>query len=678
MKKFLYLLFAACAVLGCSNEDLILEKLESLENRVTQLEELCKEMNVNVASLQAIVNALQEKDYVTSVKEIVEGVDTIGYTIYFSKSNPTTIYHGTDGWNPSIGIQMDSDSLYYWNVDGEWLVDDKGEKILAQGIEGEKGVTPQLKIENNLWYVTYDGGVSWVELNQVFGDEGYPFFLNVEEDDRSVHFTLNNGVVLTLPKGSDGAILDMKFLAKHNPLNLAVDIECAISDAAKIHGHIPNIVSSKKMIPTFNFVGQKVLVDTINVVSGETVLDFSKPVTMSVVGKNGIVKEYIVEVMAFTGLPVVYINTEEDKAITSKEEYLNATIRIVEDVHTRAAGDVFESDVRIKGRGNSTWSLPKKPYKLKFDKKQSLLGEPKDKEWVLLANYTDKTAIRNELAFFMSRMSQLEYTNRTHFVDLVLNNVYVGTYQLGEQLKISEDRVNVGDDGYLLEVDAKAAADDITFKTPHIGEPINIKEPDVEVGSEAYDYVVKYLNGVDSVLFSDNFTDSLNGYAKYLDVSSFVEWYLINEIAKNNDACFYSSCYMNLSRGGKLKMGPIWDFDIAFGNVNYLGNNNPDGFWVKKRVSWYSRLFMDENFVAKVKERFNYFYENKNILFNEINENANYLKYSVVENNAVWNTLYEYTWPNYAIWGSYDNEVAYLKQWLNTRMEWLKAEFDAM
>ena len=125
-------------------------------------------------------------------------------------------------------------------------------------------------------------------------------------------------------------------------------------------------------------------------------------------------------------------------------------------------------------------------------------------------------------------------------------------------------------------------------------------------------------------------------------------------------------------------MGPIWDFDIAFGNVNYLGNNRPEGFWVKKRVSWYSRLFEDEHFVTKVKERFNYFYENKDALFNEINENANYLKYSVVENNAVWNTLYEYTWPNYAIWGSYDNEVAYLKQWLNTRMEWLKAEFDAM
>ena len=180
------------------------------------------------------------------------------------------------------------------------------------------------------------------------------------------------------------------------------------------------------MIPTFEFVGQRVIVDSTDIVSGETVLDFSKPVTMTVVGNNGIEKKYTIEIMAFTGLPIVYINTENNQAITSKDDYVNATIKIVEDIRTRAAGDIWEDSVKIKGRGNSTWTLPKKPYKLKFNSKQSLLGEPKDKEWVLLANYTDKTSIRNELAFYMGRMSVLDYTCRTHFVDLVLNNV--GSY----------------------------------------------------------------------------------------------------------------------------------------------------------------------------------------------------------------------------------------------------------
>lgn len=671
MKKVIYALLLCITFLGCSNDDLFLEKLGALEERVTKLEEVCNNMNTNIASLQVIINALQETDYATSLKEIIEDGDTIGYIVYFSKSNPITIYHRTEEYVPFVGVKQDVDSLYYWTLDGYWFIDEDNKKVEV------KDCTPKLKVEDEYWYITFDDGDTWIKLRESSGANGY--FLSIEEDGENVYFILNNGVTLTLPIASDGVITNMKFLAKLNPLAITTDVECTINDNGIFYGHIPNIVDSKLLIPTFEFSGEKVIVDTMTVISGETILDFSKPVTMEVIGNNGISKEYTIEVMAFTGLPVVYINTEGGKDIISKEEYLNATIKIVEDVRTRAAGNVWEDSVRIKGRGNSTWSLPKKPYKLKFNKKQSLLGEPKDKEWVLLANYSDKTSIRNELAFYMGRMSSLDYTCRTHFVDLILNGVYVGTYQLGEQLKIAESRVNVGDDGYLLEIDAKAATEDITFNVPHIWQPINIKDPDVDVDSEAYNYVVKYMLDVDSVLFSDNFKDPINGYAKYIDANSFVDWYLINEIAKNQDACFWTSCYMNLPRNGKLKMGPLWDFDIAFGNVNYdSGNYKPTGFWIKNQVAWYKRLFTDENFVAKVKERFNYFYSNKDVLFNEINENANYLKYSIVENNAVWNTLYEYTWPNYAIWGSYDNEVAYLKQWLNTRMEWLKVEFDTM
>lgn len=333
--------------------------------------------------------------------------------------------------------------------------------------------------------------------------------------------------------------------------------------------------------------------------------------------------------------------------------------------------------MKIKGRGNTTWELPKKPYKIKFDEKTSLLGEPADKEWVLLANYTDKTALRNETAFDMGRISNLDYTNRTHFVEVILNGVYNGTYQLGEQLKISKDRVNVGDDGYLLEIDAKAAADDITFKVAHIEQPINIKEPELKFEEDAYNYVVQYLERADASLFSENFTDPINGYRKYLDVESFVDWYLINEITKNNDARFYSSCYMNLSHDGKLKMGPLWDYDIAFGNVNYNGNDSPEGFWIL-RVPWYNRLFQDTAFVQKVKERFDYFYNNRDKIYSKINDNANYLKYSIIENNNKWGTLYNYTWPNNTIWGSYQNEIQSMKIWIEKRFEWLNEQFSAM
>ncbi len=468
-----------------------------------------------------------------------------------------------------------------------------------------------------------------------------------------------------------------RFLAGNNSFSLISDVECSLVGDSVIECLIPHIVESKMLVPSFDVRGGRLMAGGIEVMSDETLLDCSRPLELQLVGKK-CSKNYLLKVKCFTGLPVVYIDTEDKVAITSKEEYINAVIRVVEDIETRGAGDVFENPVKIKGRGNSTWTFPKKPYKIKFDEKVSLLGEPADKEWVLLANYPDKTSLRNKTAFEMGRMSSLDYTCRTHFMELVLNGEYCGTYQLGEQLKIAKHRVDVGDDGFLLEVDAKAAADDVTFRVAHINYPLNIKDPSVEVGSDAYNHVVQYLNEADAALFGADFTDQANGYAKYLDVESFVDWYLINEIAKNNDACFFSSCYMNLARGGKLKMGPLWDFDIAFGNVNYNGCDSPEGFWIKERAGWYARLFGDPAFVARVKERFAFFYESREDIYAGINADAAYLKYSVVENNNKWNTLYVHTWPNNTIWGSYENEVQSMKIWLEKRFEWLKGEFDRM
>ena len=479
------------------------------------------------------------------------------------------------------------------------------------------------------------------------------------------------------PEKSNPELKDFRFLSKTNNIVLVSDITCNVIGDSVIDCHIPHIVENKFLVPTFNSNYGELYLDGDRVVSGVTKIDCSRPVKLEL-RHNSKSTLYTLRVKCFTGLPVVYINTENNTPITSKDDYLKGTIKIVEDVVTRGSGDVFESEMKIKGRGNSTWSLPKKPYKIKFDQKVSLLEEPADKEWVLLANYTDKTSLRNETAFDMGRNSNLDYTPRTHFVDVVLNGVYNGTYQLCEQLKIAKNRVNVGDDGYMLEIDAKADPEDNTFRIPHIPQPINIKDPDVEVNGEAYTYVVKYLQTVDSVLFCNNFKDPVDGYAKYIDVATFVDWFLINEITKNADACFYTSCYMNLSRGGKLKMGPLWDFDIAFGNINYNTQcANPVGYWIKN-VVWFDRLFQDPAFVRAVKERFEHFYSQKDHFFNEINCNAEYLKYSVIENNNKWNTLYAYTWPNNTILGSYENEVQSMKLWLEKRFEWLNQEFSAM
>ena len=702
--RLLSLLAIICVCFtSCYDDSDLRDQLADHEDRIQTLETICAQMNTNINALQSIVNTLQQNDYVTNISPIMEGIKEIGYTISFSKFGPITIYHGKDGANgadgytPKIGVAKDIDDIYYWTLDGEWMLDDAGNKIPAvgkdgapgtdgsdgkDGQDGKDGVTPLLEIRDGYWYISYDNGLTYSLLGKVKEDKddtGDSFFSEVYKEEGYLVIKLMDGSSFKIPyfNGVVPKLISFTLQSKYNPLWISSDINGEFLPNNIVECRIPNFVESKMFIPTFEFEGEYLFIDDVEVTSGETKVDFSKPVKITVSGENNDFVSYTLNVRAFTGLPVVYINTEGYKEVTSKDYYRNATFTLTEDIYTRAAGDSWTSPVKIKGRGNSTWTLPKKPYKIKFDEKVSVLGEPKAKSWLLLANYADKTMIRNATAFYMGYNSNLPYTTKYHFVDLFMNDVYFGTYQFCEDKEVGKNRIELSDNGYLLEIDAKAAAEDITFNISSIGQPINIKEPEVEVGSEAYNLIKEYLTTVESVLYSENFADPENGYAKYMDVETFVDWYLINEISKNNDAIFFTSCYMTYEPGGKLCMGPLWDFDIAFGNCNYNDNNKPEGFWIKQ-ASWYTRLFEDPNFVKKVKERFNHFYSIKDDIYNEINENADYLKYSVIENDYKWNILYQSTWPNHGIWGSYTNEIQYMKRWLETRFEWLNNEFAKM
>lgn len=472
-------------------------------------------------------------------------------------------------------------------------------------------------------------------------------------------------------------LLSLSFFANDNPMQLTADVKGEIIGDSIVDCWVPNIMSDKLLVPKAEFVGESIKLDDIPTTIGSSKHDFKKPVKLTIVNGSKS-KDYTIYVHSYTGLPVMWIETEGRQDITSKEKYLRASFILVEDVKTRAAGDVIEDSVSIKGRGNSTWNAPKKPYRLKLDNKQSLLGNPQDKSWVLLNNYYDKTMLRIKTAFYMGEISNLDYTPRTHYVELMLNGRYHGTYQLCEKLKIGKGRLELGDDGYLLEIDARATgeSDSRYFMVNHLGNSVNIKDPDVEYNDEKYNYAKEYVTFIDSILYCDNFLDEKSGWKNYIDVESFVDWYLIHEISHNTDSQMSLSCYMNFKKGGKLKMGPLWDFDIAFGNTDYV-KRGPEGFWIIY-ANWISRMFQDPVFVTKVKERFNYFYSKRDDIMHEINANAMYLKYAVQENENRWHTFYTYTWPNYDIWGSYNNEVQCMKEWLYARFEWLKGEFDKM
>ena len=167
----------------------------------------------------------------------------------------------------------------------------------------------------------------------------------------------------------------------------------------------------------------------------------------------------------------------------------------------------------------------------------------------------------------------------------------------------------------------------------------------------------------------------LTGYAKYIDIDSFIDWYLISEITKNQDSRDFSSIFLNVMPGEKIKMGPLWDFDLAFGNVNYSDATNPNGFWVKDH-RWYARLFQDPAFVVKVKSRFTYFKNNQNFILDKMDFYADYLKYSQQENNDKWNVLGNYVWPNPVFFNTYQEEVNHLKNWYTQRMNWLQTAYN--
>lgn len=478
-------------------------------------------------------------------------------------------------------------------------------------------------------------------------------------------------------------LLSIEFVAADNSQQLKNNITCEIVGDSIIDCWLPSIMKEKYLIPRFTFDGTLVTIDEKEAESGVSMFDFTKPVVLTVHTSAKSVS-YKMYVHAYTGLPLLYIDIAGKREVTSKDYYLDATLRLVEDVKTRAAGDVVSAPVHIKGRGNSSWTQPKKPYRLKFDEKIALLGEHKDKSWVLVANYSDKSMLRNSLSYYMGKVSNLEWTPSSHFVELFINGKHQGTYLLCEKVKVAKHRVNVGDDGFLLECNRWADQEDgnVYFYTPNLTPAIVVKEPDVVAGDANFEYVRNYMLTAEQVLFSANFADPNVGWQKYMDMDSFVDWYLIHEMSKNVDCMFNFSTYLNLPRGGKLRMGPIWDFDIAYGNIKqsdsgYLKWVFPSGNLLSV-TKWYSRLMKDPAFVAKLKERFNYYYSHKNEFLTYLNESAQYLRYSVEENEAKWGTLYHYTFKNYNIWGSYFNEVQDLKEWLNARLDWMKEDYDKL
>jgi hypothetical protein len=328
---------------------------------------------------------------------------------------------------------------------------------------------------------------------------------------------------------------------------------------------------------------------------------------------------------------------------------------------------------------------------MKLDSKEKFLDMPKQKKWIFLAEHSDKSLLRNTVAFELGYLSSLDWTPKSEFAEVYINGEYSGTYNVSEKVEEKSARVDIGDEGFLLEKDTnqhgRIDPDDVYFSTTAYQDDnlIVIKSPDIDRIDEndfnylqdtRFIYISEHINNFENVLFGENFADPVNGYASFIDVNSFIDWFLINEIAKNVDARSFSSIYFTHIPGEKIKMGPIWDFDIGFGRASNYFDYGPDGWHVREHA-WISRLLDDPAFVIQVQHRFNTVYlSNKQYILDKIDEQAELLQWSQQENFNTWQILGVPVWPGDEfyndVFASHDDAVASLKQWYEDRMDWLE------
>ena len=344
-----------------------------------------------------------------------------------------------------------------------------------------------------------------------------------------------------------------------------------------------------------------------------------------------------------TGLPVVYVDTQGGKAITSKEEYVKASLKIK---GTEQLEGLDATSCEIRGRGNTTWYWPKKPYLIKLDEKQPIFGMHKHKRWVLLANFMDRTLMRNLVSMKVSSMmSHLEWTPGCVPVELVLNGQHMGSYLLIEQVRVDNHRVNItemtkddnsGDavtGGYLLELDFHYD-NEVQWKDHNI--PFAVKYPDPDdLTPQQLTYIKGYIANAANALYGNNFKDPANGYAKYIDVDSFIDYWIVYEVMGNHELGNPGSVFFHKDRGGKLVAGPCWDFD--WGVLSYNTSPQARTGLINGDAIWYARLRKDPAFEAKLKARFEELLPQLETIPDYMDECERLLTASAKLNFAMWN-----------------------------------------
>lgn len=434
---------------------------------------------------------------------------------------------------------------------------------------------------------------------------------------------------------------------------------------------IDNISS---LVPTFKSAGT-VKIEDVTQTSKVTSNDFRKEIIYTVIAKDNSQRNYKVVLKSpqATGLPTVKIDTENGQNIVSKDVYINANISIAD---PDGKYDLAVTQTEIRGRGNSTWSMPKKPYRLKFKDKTSVFGLPAEKSWVLLANYQDPTLIMNTIAFELGLQFGLPYTNHYNHVELFLNGNYQGSYILTEQIQVKKNRVNISEtQGFLVELDSYFD-EDPKFETNILKLPVMIKSPDLE-DNPGLDltFVSEAVNKLEAAMFDNSMGFPESGYREMIDMDVFIDFMLVNELVRNVEVKHPKSVYMYKDKGGKIKLGPLWDFDWAFGyedgSTAYFSPLSKAETMLMTRNDtkghkFFGRFLEDPVFRSKYKARWNEIYSAKILKTDAF----------VVEMSEKLTKSYE---QNFGIWTNslpYNTAIVQMREFWGKRVESLNRQIN--
>lgn len=591
-------------------------------------------------------------------------------------SGEATVTHSTEG-NPEIAMTSNAGTSITLNCE----------------TPVELGSTPTV-----FWMVVPPTSFTDGFMLTVTDPNGYVFFKETSRTDLSIG---RNSVLriasiavsfntsgISLNDDDDNNV-NNDFISPVNPENQTINYKTTVKEENRtVTVTMPTVTNFKSLKFNFRANGKTIYADGKKIVSGETPIDASKDVILTIRdGQYG--KNYTLKARN-TGLPVVRITTPCSQDEINKDDWVaGASIRI-----DNADGTIdLDVSTEIKGRGNATWNYNKKPYALRLASKEKVLGMKKHKRWILLANWKDRTLLRNDAAFWLSQQvsdviqsPSFPYTVHGQFVELEFNGVHRGNYYLCEQIKIDKNRLNINEfeasdisGGYLMEIDNNYD-ENYKFLSEFYGvtrygrfTPYGLKymfnDPDENLPDDAFNFMKGYIQDMEALIKGirnnsnynyGNNTDKDYGYRGYLDMDSAIWFMFVNELTGNGDFFntdggvtteYYGphSTYLYKDRDiqnddgtitrSKLHMGPVWDFDYKT-FISKLNNEQRSKMWVgaNQQNYYYYYLCKDPMF----RERMLYLWEEYREIItpkaftNHIDSMADYIRLSELFNTRMW------------------------------------------